>query len=230
MDNELKDKAIRELITYINSQDAKHQALLSYWISDYVRLLKKEVSFDSRKLIRYKRGSIVKAHLGYRIGSEEGGLHYAIVVDIANALTSNTVTIVPLTSVKPYTDLQHLHPSKLYLGDEIYQRLSKKADDMESAILSSLNELEVSSDAELEFVSAKLSALQKELLALQNIRKEISRMKIGSIALVGQITTISKIRIYDPLYSHDTLSNIRLSVESLDKLDNKIKELFTYNG
>lgn len=52
-------------------------------------------------------------------------------------------------------------------------------------------------------------------------------MKHGSIALVGQITTISKIRIYDPIYPGDVLSGIRLSKESMDKLDNKTIELFT---
>lgn len=33
---------------------------------------------------------------------------------------------------------------------------------------------------------------------LKKIGEEIARMKEGSVALVNQITTISKIRIYDP--------------------------------
>ncbi len=32
-------------------------------------------------LRRYKRGEIVKVHLGFNVGSEEGGLHYAVVLD-----------------------------------------------------------------------------------------------------------------------------------------------------
>lgn len=56
---------------------------------------------------------------------------------------------------------------------------------------------------------------------------EIHKMKTGSIALVNQITTISKIRIYDPMYPLDTLSGIRLSDESLDKLDTQIRALYT---
>ena len=54
-------------------------------------------------------------------------------------------------------------------------------------------------------------------------------MRSGSIALVGQITTVSKIRIYDPLYPADVLSNIRLSDKSMDQLDAKLIELFTKN-
>lgn len=45
--------------------------------------------------------------------------------------------------------------------------------------------------------------------------------------VVGQITTVSKIRIYDPQFPSDALNNIRLSSASMDKLDNKIRELFT---
>lgn len=57
--------------------------------------------------------------------------------------------------------------------------------------------------------------------------RDIYKMKEGSVALVGQITTISKIRIYDPMYPLDTLSGIRLSSESMDKLDAKLQELYT---
>lgn len=40
-------------------------------------------------------------------------------------------------------------------------------------------------------------------------------------------TAISKIRIYDPIHPADTLSNIRLSNKTMDKLDKKLIELFT---
>jgi hypothetical protein len=58
------------------------------------------------------------------------------------------------------------------------------------------------------------------------MKKEADRMKQGSIALVGQITTVSKIRIYDPRYSKDALSKVRVSSDTLDLLDAKIQELF----
>lgn len=58
---------------------------------------------------------------------------------------------------------------------------------------------------------------------IEKIKTEISKMKKGSIALVDQITTISKQRIYHD----DILIKIRLTNNSLDLLDKKIIELFT---
>ena len=42
----------------------------------------------------------------------------------------------------------------------------------------------------------------------------------------GQITTVSKIRIYDPKTSYDVLHGIRLSNEKLDLIDEAIKNLY----
>ena len=55
-------------------------------------------------------------------------------------------------------------------------------------------------------------------------------MKAGTIALVGQITTISKYRIYDPLSTKNALHGIRVSDATLDLIDSKIKELFTHSN
>ena len=52
-------------------------------------------------------------------------------------------------------------------------------------------------------------------------------MKKGSIALIGQITTISKMRIHNPKNSNDVLSGIKLSNEKLDMIDNEIRKLYT---
>ena len=51
-------------------------------------------------------------------------------------------------------------------------------------------------------------------------------MKLGSIALVGQITTVSKMKIYDPKNKYGVLKNVRISNDSLNKIDEKIKENF----
>ena len=47
------------------------------------------------------------------------------------------------------------------------------------------------------------------------------------MALVNQITTVSKIRIYDPKTDHDVLSGIKLSNEKLDLIDKEIIKLYT---
>lgn len=52
-------------------------------------------------------------------------------------------------------------------------------------------------------------------------------MKKGSIGLIKQITTISKMRIVNPISDKDTLAGIRLSDEFLSKIDTKIKQIYT---
>ena len=102
-----KDNALNRLDGYItaliNDSDKKVQGKadkLSYWIEDWTKFLEFESSFSPSSLRRYKRGEIIKAHLGYNVGSEEGGLHYCVVLDKDNSKNSPVVTVVPLTSVK----------------------------------------------------------------------------------------------------------------------------------
>lgn len=261
----LRDQSLMDLRKYMDSLPEKKGTILAYWIKDYARFLGKEAAFDSCKLIRYKRGSIVKAHLGYRVGSEEGGLHYAVVIDTYNAQSAKTLTIIPFTSVKPGIDLSKLHSSRLYIGDEIYQALQQKIGseiEVTGRLLSSLEKQSeenkqavadlqaavkqivengqaesglskedakaklVERRAIIEAFSREINSITEKIDRCEKMSREIQRMKHGSIALVGQITTISKLRIYDPMYPSDTLSNIRLSAETMDKLDQKLRELF----
>ena len=73
----------------------------------------------------------------------------------------------------------------------------------------------------------KINKLEKEMDMFQRMKTEVSKMKMGSIALVKQIRTISKIRIYDPKTNFDILSNVKLSNERLDMIDNEIIKNFT---
>lgn len=63
---------------------------------------------------------------------------------------------------------------------------------------------------------------------LDKIGLEISRMKEGSIALVNQITTVSKIRIFDPRNLKGVLAGISLSEENMEKINEKVKELYVF--
>ena len=143
--------AITSLLNDMNtSPDPKNQkraSLLSYWLSDYAKMLRKEDTFDPKKLIRYKRGQIVKVHLGYRIGSEEGGLHYAIVVENSNPLSSDVVTVIPLTSLKPKHNSNNLHRGEIYLGNEVYRILRSKLDVLSNKFDDDLTRAELSQKA-----------------------------------------------------------------------------------
>lgn len=221
-----KEESLKTLETYIdsliNDENPKIQSKadkLSFWLEHWTTV-----------------------HLGYNIGSEEGGLHYCVVVEKNNSINSPVITVVPLTSVKPATDVEHLKPGCVYLGNELFTSLNSKIittqKHLSSNIANAQERLEhlkqiAPSDYSSENFS-ELDSLQKDLANMRResslhsrMQTEINKMKKGSIALVGQITTISKIRIYDPKTNYDILSNVKLSNEMLDRIDNEIIKKFT---
>lgn len=208
---------------------------LSYWIEDWTTFLAFEPKFSPSSLRRYKRGEIIKVHLGYNVGSEEGGLHYCVVIEKNNSRNSPVVTIVPLTSVKKKTDLNHLHKGNIYLGNELFTNLSSKITYTDKTLSAKMNELEKAvqsflasdSDEGYENIKQELDTCRNDNALLKRMQAEVLKMKMGSIALVSQIRTISKIRIYDPKTNYDILSNVKLSNEKLDLIDEEILRNFT---
>lgn len=61
------------LLTYhIENNNLKKANLLSYWFEDFAKYNLAEENFNPKLLKKYKRGSIIKANLGFNIGNEEG--------------------------------------------------------------------------------------------------------------------------------------------------------------
>lgn len=227
----LRDEALTDLKTYMDSLDPRQGKKLAYWVRDYARFLNQEKSFEPDKLISYKRGSIVKVHLGYRVGSEEGGLHYAIVMDRNNSIYSPTMTIIPLTSVKPHTDFSKLHTSKLPIGNEVYTLLTSNFNAEIRSAKQHLKEVQdlfdnLTCTEDENLLNERMKEISSQISYCEKMKKEADHMKQGSIALVGQIVTVSKIRIYDPKYKNDALSQVRISPATLDLLDQKVQELY----
>lgn len=205
------------LLTYhIENNNFKKANLLSYWFEDFAKYNLAEENFNPKLLKKYKRGSIIKVNLGFNIGNEEGGLHYCIVLDKSNALSSGTITVIPLTSIK---ENKKYNSSTLNLGNEIYINLKKICDNMSKKLSEEYEDIWKSPAEKVEKFNTDFKYIKKG-------EKEISKMKKGSIALVSQITTISKQRIYDPKTSSDILANLRVSDNTLDLIDSKIRELF----
>lgn len=235
-----KDKALNSLNDFlnnlINSKNADNQSKVDkicYWLETYASFLEYEKEFSPLSRCKYKRGQIIKADFGFRIGSEYGGLHYAIVTDINNSKYSTSVTVVPLTSVKDDFDKCNMKKGQIYLGDEIYTSLSDKNNAIKHEVGKRINQLKEeilnSSSTVSELIEKELDSLEKKMDLIHKINAEISKMKHGSIALVSQITTISKIRISDPRTSNGVLHGIKISTENLDLIDEKIKKLYTLN-
>lgn len=205
------------LLTYhINNNNLKKANLLSYWFEDFAKYNLTEENFNPKLLKKYKRGSVIKANLRFNVGNEEGGLHYCIVLDKSNALSSGTLTVIPLTSIK---ENKKYNTSTINLGNEIYLNLKKICDDMSQKLSKEYEDI-------WKLPTEKVEQFNNDFKYIKKVEKEISKMKKGSIALISQITTISKQRIYDPKTSSDILANLRVSNETLDLIDKKIKELF----
>lgn len=55
---------------YILNKDYKTANLLAYWINDFTKYHDNENNFIAKKQKVFKRGSIVKVNLGFKIGNE----------------------------------------------------------------------------------------------------------------------------------------------------------------
>lgn len=256
---------IDDLLNSSNPDDDGRADKLLYWLEDYIKFLRTEETFNPTNLKRYKRGDVIKAHLGYNVGSEEGGLHFAIVLDNKNPLSSDILTVVPLTSIKPNKQKQEFYPRSINLGDEIYNRfyqtitgaltrleneiqvlmkeqhtalqnvaeqnakldsIKNNHSEIDEKELDSLMVRKNTSLFKSEDIAQKYRQYEKECHRLRKALSEIQKMKTGSIALISQIRTISKIRIYNPKNSYDTLNGVRVSAETLDKIDKAIADLY----
>ena len=248
------------LENYLASNDytlLKKTDLISYWLETFSDYIGSETTFDSNKLIRYNRGNVIRVNLGFNIGKELGGLHYAVVLDNDNKRNADVITVVPLSS----TEGRNVHPRSVDLGTEIYEKVSvvqsKMIEEAEKElteftdsynfITSTLEALKKAtkehfhSDS-LTDLSEKLDIAIQHQMTLQEKEKhieqrieilkrndyEIQKMKLGSMAVCNQITTISKQRIYVPKRSCDFLYGISLSTPAMEKINSKIKELYIF--
>lgn len=195
----------------------KNAALLTYWLFDYLRYLQMEDTFNPRFNINYQRGQIVYVNFGYRIGSELGGCHYAIVLDVKNAKTNSQITVIPLKSKReketPYSSIYHVG-----IQSEIFRLLLGKAKELVKLEKENLSKESVSFDPK---------RAKKQIKIINNVIDFAQeKMNKSSVADLGQICTISKIRIVHPTKTRDPLSGICLSDESMRRIEDKLHFLF----
>lgn len=234
-----KGRVLKKLDKHLTSIiDKPHQNYakvdkLCFWLKDWINYLDYESKFNSKKLLKYKRGQVISANLGYNVGSELGGRHYCVVIDNSNSLRSNTVTVVPLTSLKEKKKRQH--PDDIVLGNELYTALQDKLRTQAQPVQERLSEL-VEKRKTQNFIVAvvslderdnEINQIKKDLERLKHIVESFEKLNKGSVAHVGQIRTISKMRIETPKYKHEPLSGIKLSPDSMDLIDQAIIAHFT---
>ena len=243
-------KCIDRMFEYfINSSDGrnlKKADLIAYWLEEYCRYIENESRFDYSRVMHFKRGDIIQVNLGFNLGSEQGGLHYAVVLDNNNLQSSPVVTIIPLSS----GTAEDAYNRDLYLGNELYEKVKARYDSLKTDIRNDLAErwktiqviknLTAQSDNEIQVDSETLKLikeievqtekLEREEKRLDVYKKEVEKLKRGSIALMEQITTISKMRIYKPKNREDLLYKVHYSKVTMDKINEKLQDLFIYRG
>ncbi len=247
-----KKKAIKSLNEsleqFINRDDIKSLKkadLISYWLEEYSHYLISEEHYDYKRVMRYKRGDVIQLNFGFNIGSEHGGLHYAIVLDNNNLQSSPVVTVVPLSSGTE----EDTYERDVFLGNELYERLNGKYSKLEEQIHKELRESRLldlllkninldhdnrnSEESEninqiLKEIEERKAKVQEESIRLNKYKKEVDKLKSGSIALMEQITTVSKMRIYKPQNANDLLYDVTFSDGALDKITTRLKELFVF--
>lgn len=201
----------------VENLSAKQQKILTYWLNDWnENFLSKEQEFNPKQLIKYKKGNIVKVHLGYNISSEQGGLHYGLVMDNNNNKNSNVITIIPIRSLEDYENEETINERfEVYLGKAL---LTDKIDYTKKELQKIDRDLECTDTTSLEFSNLKK---RKDFLL-----KELKKLNKGSIAIVSQIRTISKMRIYEPINSYQSLSKFVLDDYNMKKVEDLFLNLY----
>lgn len=214
-----KDNSLNRLdlsfIKHIELKEYKKSDLLAYWIHDFSTYHDEERTFNIAKSGMYSRGDIIKVNLGFNIGNELGGLHYCIVLNKYDNTRSGTLNIIPLTSRKD----NKKYVSSVNLGKELYNIFQEKIEKEKQKLQQILRELE-----KIEDIPSNIkNIIEKERKYIEKIELEICKMQKDSIALINQITTISKQRIFK-----DTIRRkVKISNASLDLIDKQIIKLFT---
>lgn len=243
---------------YIKTHDKellKKTDLISYWLESFSLYIGCEDAFDSSRLIRYSRGNVIRLNFGFNIGKEFGGLHFAVVVDNDNKRSSDVLTVIPLSSSdgkkvhERSADLgtelfKKISSKQLSLLASAEKELAEliAIKDTFSEMLDTFKAMASSSKPIPSELSERLDSLQhyhnellekeqtveKSILNLKRNEREISKLKLGSLAVANQITTVSKQRIYTPKRSEDFLYGISLSNSAMEKINAKLKELYLF--
>lgn len=113
------DSTLKTLKDQIQKLSIKQQYIINEWIKVWNKYLGFEKNFDPKRLKRYKHGELIHIHLGFNIGSEEGGSRFAIVMDNKNDKNSKIITVIPVSTLEEGETKEDLHESEVYLGKVI---------------------------------------------------------------------------------------------------------------
>ncbi|MBF0714538.1 type II toxin-antitoxin system PemK/MazF family toxin [Gemella sp. GH3] len=239
---EFKDKILTKLNSLLTHElPHKKSAILTYWLKDYINFLNREKNFKPHFLPVYKFGQVVEVNLGYNLGAEFGGLHYAVVVSSNDNKSNPNLIIIPMSSKQS----EKVYHQNLDIGksfyDEFERKIAKLSNKAAEEVISLQNEMDNNckttqdilrmSKKEKESFKQYLTEMKCKMDKAESIVEyckrciiKIDKMKTGSIILTNQITTISKMRVTNPIKIDDTLYDIILSDNIMEHLKRKLSK------
>ena len=225
------------LASWMNSPDdadQKRAQLLSYWVKTYTGMIRRENNFNPAAIPRLARRQIVNVDFGFRVGSELGGLHYAVVMDKENGLRGDTVTVVPLGSLKEH---HRTSRNKIILEDGIYSALEEKVNHQMKEARELINSVstderlkQMDEKARTEEVVQRVATAKSKLDSAQASISKMKKLKEGSVANVSQITTISKLRIKEPTNPQAVLNGVKVSECDMEQIEKAVVGLYISKG
>lgn len=225
---------LRSWMNSPDEMDRKRAQILSYWVKTYTKMIQRESAFNPASLPRLPHRQIVNVDFGFRVGSELGGLHYAVVLDKKNSVNGDTVTVVPLGSLKEH---HHANRNKVFLEDGIYTVLKDKAETqfkeaqaLVDSIATDAELKELDESARMEESMRRYAVAKSKLDSANASVKKMEKLKQGSVANVSQITTVSKIRIREPVAPQAALYGVKVSERDMEKIERALLELYISKG
>lgn len=191
--------AFRSLRSFLNDclssndvRENKRASLLSYWIKNYIQMLRHERPQSYR---RFQRGDVVKVDFGFRIGSEHGGLHYAVILNSNDSQRAPIITVIPLTSLKSEAQRNRLHFGEVDLADKLIQKLNDKLNQSPTPAL----------QREVSRLSLGSIALTNQIVTISKVRitdpvrgnSPLSGIRLDTEAM-DQIDAVLKIFLFPP--------------------------------
>lgn len=219
----------------------KRFTYIDSWQSNQAFWFKKEHDNKIRKTYhKFDRGTIVFVNFGVNIGSEISGHHFAVVLNTNDYKTKPTITVVPLTSKNKdfYIPLDSTVITNTTIHLKMMLKELMKRSDINQEKIQELDEL-VSSKilkfTKLSYIQLKIFYLLRDTREFSNSIKQLEKIikiytkyKDNSFADVGNIQTISKLKIRI-INEYDPSGKIKVTNDNLKDIETEIQKLFLSN-
>ncbi len=111
---------IKQAIAIRSLKKIKSQHLVEEWLRKFADYLYEEntpfTKVQAKEMGKYKAGDVIYVDFGYNVGSENGGNHYAVVIE-DNEISATMITVIPLSSLPPDKTEEDVHRLEVYLGE-----------------------------------------------------------------------------------------------------------------